>query len=112
MDELMTMVLMGSILQGVFWVAMPVLVLVGIAAAMRRSAHAARDAVLIAGAGGGDAIVQFLRSVEEAQRAFQDLPASSDMERRAKQAMILQALARISSQAGRLGPSCRPRTVQ
>ncbi len=93
MDEIVMLLLAGGLLQMLFWMGLPVLVLVVIARAIRRSMSAGSRALL----------GQFQQAVENAQRAFENLPAGSEAERQAKQALILQVLSGIGTQYGRLG---------
>jgi hypothetical protein len=111
MEDPIMLLIVGWLLQLLFWVGLPILGLVWIVVAIRRSTRAASEAFVAAtgGAGVGDLLGQFLRAIREAQRAFDDLPASSEAERRAKQAMILQLLSGISSQYGRINSHAQSR---
>jgi hypothetical protein len=103
MEELIGLLLLGGVLHLSLVVALPLAALVWFFRTIRRSVQSAVLGGDAAVGAGGDLLTQFLRSLQEAQRAFDDLPASSEAERQQKQRMILQMQSGISSQYGRLG---------
>lgn len=105
MDELWTFGTAAGVARLLFWIGFPVLLLVMLVLALRGAPRREAPAP-----GAGDdrpdpspLLREFERTILSAERALHELPADSVEERRAKRAVLLQTLARLGNQYGRLG---------